>query len=59
MDIGGAKIITGGNRLATGVVDIGRTEAIVADLVRKGFGSRKGIEVIVELRMRSTRMVAK
>lgn len=38
VDIGGAKIITGGNRLATGVVNVGRTEAIVADLVRKGFG---------------------
>ncbi|GJE96565.1 urease [Phanerochaete sordida] len=38
VNIGGGKIITGGNRLATGVVDLSRTDAIVADLVRKGFG---------------------
>lgn len=33
----GAKIISGGNRLATGVLDPTRTDAIVEDLVRKGF----------------------
>ncbi|KAJ8462307.1 hypothetical protein ONZ51_g10982 [Trametes cubensis] len=36
--IAGSKIITGGNRLATGVVDLSRTDDIVRDLVRKGFG---------------------
>ena len=36
--IAGAKVITGGNRLATGVVDLGRTEEIVRALVQKGFG---------------------
>ena len=35
--IGGAKIITGGNRLATGVVDLARTDAIVRELVQQGF----------------------
>ena len=36
--VAGAKIITGGNRLATGVVDLGRTDEIVRNLVQKGFG---------------------
>lgn len=36
-DIGGAKIISGGNRLASGVVDVSRTDAIVAELQKKGF----------------------
>lgn len=36
--IAGAKIITGGNRLASGVVDVLRTEDIVRNLVQKGFG---------------------
>lgn len=36
--IAGKKLITGGNRLATGVYDPERTEAIVAALVQKGFG---------------------
>ena len=36
--IAGAKIITGGNRLASGVVDLSRTNEIVKDLVQKGFG---------------------
>ncbi|KAI0833241.1 urease [Trametes gibbosa] len=36
--IAGAKIITGGNRLATGAVDISRTDEIVQNLVQKGFG---------------------
>ncbi|KAF8813390.1 urease [Phlegmacium glaucopus] len=35
--ISGAKIITGGNNLATGVVDLSRTDAIVAGLIQKGF----------------------
>ena len=38
VNIGGARIISGGNRLATGKVDLSRTDSIVADLVRKGFG---------------------
>ncbi|EKM59874.1 uncharacterized protein PHACADRAFT_250654 [Phanerochaete carnosa HHB-10118-sp] len=37
VDIGGTKIITGGNRLATGVVDPSRIGKIVVDLVRQGF----------------------
>ncbi|KAI0370338.1 urease [Pilatotrama ljubarskyi] len=36
--IAGAKIITGGNRLATGVVDLSRTDEIVRNLVQRGFG---------------------
>ena len=36
--IAGAKIISGGNRLATGRFDLGRTESIVQALVQKGFG---------------------
>jgi urease len=35
--ISGAKIITGGNNLASGVVDLGRTDAIVVALIQKGF----------------------
>lgn len=35
--IGGHKVISGGNNLATGVVDLSRTDSIVNDLVRKGF----------------------
>ncbi|KAI0360098.1 urease [Trametes cingulata] len=37
-EIAGAKIITGGNRLATGVVDLSRTDEIVRNLVQRGFG---------------------
>ncbi|KAI9060990.1 urease [Trametes sanguinea] len=37
-EIAGAKIITGGNRLATGVVDVSKTDEIVFNLVQKGFG---------------------
>jgi urease len=36
--IAGAKIISGGNGLASGVVDLLRTDIIVRDLVQKGFG---------------------
>ena len=36
--IAGKKRITGGNRLATGVYDPERTDAIVAALVQRGFG---------------------
>ncbi|KAI0768097.1 urease [Trametes elegans] len=36
--IAGAKIVTGGNRLATGVVDLSRTDEIVRDVVQRGFG---------------------
>lgn len=36
--IAGAKIISGGNSLATGVCDLGRTDEIVNCLVQKGFG---------------------
>ncbi|KAG6901125.1 Urease, partial [Termitomyces sp. Mi166 len=36
--IAGAKIITGGNSLASGVVDFGRIDGIVNNLLQKGFG---------------------
>jgi urease len=36
--IAGAKIVSGGNRLASGVVDYTRTDQIVSALVQKGFG---------------------
>ncbi|KAL1753443.1 hypothetical protein FB107DRAFT_264313 [Schizophyllum commune] len=36
--IAGARIISGGNNLATGVVDLNRTEQIVANLLQRGFG---------------------
>ena len=35
--IAGNKIITGGNKLATGVVNAWRTEEIITSLVQKGF----------------------
>lgn len=35
--IGGRRVITGGNGLATGKVDLGRTDGIVRALVQKGF----------------------
>ncbi|KAL5503780.1 URE1 [Sanghuangporus vaninii] len=37
VSIAGHKIISGGNLLASGVVDFGRTDDIVAALVQKGF----------------------
>ncbi|KAF8183375.1 urease [Pholiota molesta] len=37
VDIAGAKIISGGNNLASGVVDYNRTADIVAGLIQKGF----------------------
>lgn len=36
-EISGSKIITGGNKLATGIFESHRTEAIVSALVQKGF----------------------
>ncbi|KAJ6597175.1 urease [Mycena vulgaris] len=36
--IAGAKIVSGGNRLASGVYDFARTDQIVSELVQKGFG---------------------
>jgi urease len=38
VEIAGAKIISGGNRLASGPVDLGRTEEIISALVQKAFG---------------------
>ena len=38
VEIGGAKIVSGGNRLASGRLDLGRTDEIVTGLVAKGFG---------------------
>ena len=35
--IAGNKLISGGNSLATGVVDLGRTDEIVMNLVQRGF----------------------
>jgi urease len=35
--IAGAKVISGGNALASGVVDLSRTAEIVRNLVQKGF----------------------
>ena len=37
-EISGARIISGGNRLASGPVDLERTEEIIASLVQKAFG---------------------
>ena len=37
MTLSGTKIITGGNNLASGFVDPERTDAIVAELVQRGF----------------------
>ncbi|KAH9926834.1 hypothetical protein B0H21DRAFT_781334 [Amylocystis lapponica] len=36
--IAGARVVTGGNRLASGVVDLSRTDEIVKNLVQRGFG---------------------
>ncbi|CAK5277327.1 unnamed protein product [Mycena citricolor] len=36
--IAGGKIISGGNRLASGVYDLSRTDQIVSALIQKGFG---------------------
>ncbi|KAF8071661.1 urease [Lyophyllum atratum] len=36
--IAGAKIITGGNLLASGVVDVRRTDEVVNTILQKGFG---------------------
>jgi urease len=36
--IAGGKIISGGNHLAPGVVDLNRTDEIVTRLVQRGFG---------------------
>ncbi|KAF8969103.1 urease [Flammula alnicola] len=37
VSIAGAKVISGGNNLASGVVDLGRTAEIITGLVQKGF----------------------
>jgi len=37
VSIAGARIISGGNNLATGVFDLGRIDEILAGLVQKGF----------------------
>jgi urease len=37
VSIAGARVISGGNNLATGVFDLRRTDEIVANLVQKGF----------------------
>ena len=40
VEIGGAKIIAGGNGLASGLVDYARTEAIVQALIARGFAHK-------------------
>lgn len=37
VSIAGARVISGGNNLATGVVDLRRTDEIIAGLLQKGF----------------------
>ena len=37
VSIAGARLISGGNNLATGVVDFRRTDEIIAGLLQKGF----------------------
>jgi len=37
-EISGSKIVTGGNKLATGIYSTDRTDSIVAALIQKGFG---------------------
>lgn len=37
-DIAGARMISGGNRLASAIVDLRRADAIVGQLVERGFG---------------------
>ncbi|KAI5889173.1 urease [Schizophyllum commune H4-8] len=52
--IAGARIISGGNNLATGVVDWNRTEQIVANLLQRGFGhvpEPGALEVTVDTQM--------
>lgn len=48
--IAGARIITGGNNLASGVFDLGRTDEIISNLVQKGFGhfSEPGALEVIE-----------
>ena len=38
VEIGGAKIVSGGNRLASGPLDLDRTDEIIKGLVAKAFG---------------------
>lgn len=38
VEIGGAKVVSGGNRLASGPLDLGRADEIVNGLVAKAFG---------------------
>lgn len=35
--IAGAKIVSGGNRLASGAFDLARVDTIISELVQKGF----------------------
>ncbi|GBE88225.1 Urease [Sparassis crispa] len=52
--IAGNRVISGGNRLASGVVDPTRTEEIVRNLVQKGFGhvpEPGALEVTVDTNM--------
>ncbi|KAF8229455.1 urease [Tricholoma matsutake] len=52
-DIAGARIISGGNGLASGVVDPDRAEEIVLGLIEKGFAHKEepGTEVTVDTDM--------
>jgi urease len=61
VDIAGEKIISGGNGLASGAVDLGRVDEIVMELVRKGFGhvpDPKAIEVVLATDMSRDAYVA-
>jgi urease len=52
--IAGAKIVSGGNRLASGVVDVSRTDRIVQELVQRGFGHLPepgALEILVDTDM--------
>ncbi|KAG6836900.1 Urease [Arthromyces matolae] len=49
--IAGAKIITGGNNMASGLVEFGRIDGIVNELLQKGFGhvpEPGALEVLVD-----------
>ncbi|KAF9468200.1 urease [Collybia nuda] len=52
--IAGARIVTGGNRLSSGVFDVTRTDHIVQELIQRGFGHTPepgALEVLVDTNM--------
>jgi urease len=48
-EIAGAGIISGGNRLASGVVDPSRRDKILYDLIQKGFAHTPELGATTEL----------